>query len=105
VSLLCARYLGGPLDGYTSLADESALQMQEYKSFLTANDGSVKGIEEGLFAHFNMALNDESDVFKYYPTPYRAKAEKNGLRVHWFRYSLYPLSSALTTLYIPIFPT
>ena len=76
--------LGGPLAGFSSVGDRSAEQELKYTNFISSNDGSVAGVEEGLFALFDMELNDESEVFKYYPTPYRAVANKRGLTVHWW---------------------
>ena len=40
-------------------------------------------MEETLFAKYNIELND-GGFFKYYPSPYRNKAEENGVDIKWW---------------------
>ena len=40
-------------------------------------------MEKNLFARYDIDLNEDG-LFKYYPSPYRYKAEENGIDVKWW---------------------
>ncbi|KAJ1413008.1 hypothetical protein B484DRAFT_172772 [Ochromonadaceae sp. CCMP2298] len=76
-------YLGAPLEGYNSTTDDEEKQVEKYRKFLTTTDGSVGGVEETLFTLFSMQTN-EDNTLPYYPSPYMAKADTEGVKVMWY---------------------
>ena len=75
--------LGLPLEGYNSTEDRADEQEELSSKFLVGDRGGVGGVEENLFAKYNMELNDKG-LFKYWPSPYRQTARDGNLDIKWW---------------------